>query len=225
MQIPEAWQTAISGVYDLAKLNAIEAFLRGEVAAGKRIFPPEERRFAALELVAPTQVKVVILGQDPYHGEGQAHGLAFSVPEGLAKLPPSLRNIFRELTSDLGCPPPTAGSLEKWAGEGVLLLNTVLSVEEGRAFSHRGRGWEEFTDAVIQVLARTADRPIVFMLWGAPAIGKKRLIPTGNENVCVIESAHPSPLSAYRGFFGSRPFSRANAFLTSRGVAAVNWEL
>ena len=186
-----------------------------------QVFPPSGDIFRAFELTPLSQVKVVILGQDPYHGEGQAHGLCFSVRKGV-EIPPSLVNIYQELHDDLGVPIPHHGNLEKWARQGVLLLNTVLTVQAHRPNSHRGIGWEEFTDAAIRVL-NEQDRPIVFFLWGRPAQEKKAMLT--NPRHLVLSSPHPSPLSAYREFFGSRPFSKANAFLISKGVAPVDWQI
>ncbi|MFO1107337.1 MAG: uracil-DNA glycosylase [Amaricoccus sp.] len=196
-------------------------FQRAERAAGKRIFPPEPQILRALALTPLAALKVVILGQDPYHGAGQAQGLAFSVAPG-SRLPPSLRNIFRELEADLGIPVPSTGDLEPWARQGVLLLNTVLTVEEGRAGSHRGRGWEALTDALIAAASAEAP-PSAFLLWGAPAQAKAGLIDPIRHR--VLTAPHPSPLSAHRGFFGSRPFSQANAFLAAQGRAPVDWRL
>ena len=185
------------------------------------IYPPAGEIFTAFHLTPLEKVKAVILGQDPYHEPGQAHGLAFSVKKGV-EIPPSLENIYTELHDDLGLPVPHHGDLSSWAEQGVLLLNTLLTVRAHRAFSHRGIGWEEFTDAAIRVLDQV-DRPMVFILWGRPAASKKPLI-THSDRL-IIESPHPSPLSAYRGFFGSKPFSRTNEFLTSRGVSPIDWEI
>ena len=187
----------------------------------REIYPPADEIFRAFELTPLSQVKVVILGQDPYHNTGQAHGLCFSVkPE--VEIPPSLKNIYKELQDDLGCYIPDNGYLEKWARQGVLLLNTVLTVQAHRANSHRGIGWEEFTDAAIRVL-NEQDRPIVFLLWGRPAGAKARML--NNPSHLVLTAAHPSPLSAYNGFFGCRHFSRANAFLTEHGIAPIDWQI
>jgi len=185
------------------------------------VYPPRDDVFAALHLTPRAETKVVILGQDPYHGAGQAHGLAFSVKQGVA-LPPSLRNIFLELQSDLGVPPPRNGSLEGWARQGVLLLNTTLTVRGGAAASHQGRGWERFTDEVILSVDAKVER-VVFVLWGAAA-RRKRVLVDQNRHV-VLESAHPSPLSASNGFFGSRPFSRANSALVEAKRDPVDWRL
>lgn len=184
------------------------------------VFPPEPDVYAALKLTPLESVRVVILGQDPYHGPRQAHGLCFSVQRGVT-VPPSLRNIFQELRDDLGITPPQHGNLEHWAKQGVLLLNATLTVRAGEAGSHQKRGWETFTDRIIELLGAEA-RPLVFVLWGAYARSKKRLIDTRHT---VIESAHPSPLSAHNGFFGSHPFSRINEALTSFGTESIDWSL
>jgi len=184
------------------------------------VFPPEPDVYAALKLTPLDNVRVVILGQDPYHGPRQAHGLCFSVQRGVT-VPPSLRNIFQELRDDLGITPPQHGNLEHWAKQGVLLLNATLTVRAGEAGSHQKRGWETFTDRIIELLGAEA-RPLVFVLWGAYARSKKRLIDTRHT---VIESAHPSPLSAHNGFFGSKPFSRINEALTSFGTESIDWSL
>lgn len=186
-----------------------------------QVFPPADDIFNAFHLTPLSQVKVVILGQDPYHNVGQAHGLCFSVkPE--VDIPPSLVNIYKELQDDLGCYIPNNGYLVKWANQGVLLLNTVLTVRAHQANSHRGKGWEEFTDAAIQALNRQ-NRPIVFILWGRPAQTKKRML--NNPNHLILEAPHPSPLSAYNGFFGSKPFSRTNRFLQEHGEAPIDWQI
>ena len=187
----------------------------------RQIFPPADDIFNAFELTPLHEVKVVILGQDPYHGEGQAHGLCFSVKPDV-EIPPSLVNIYKELQDDCGCEIPNNGYLTKWAKQGVLLLNTVLTVRAHQANSHRGIGWEEFTDAAIRIL-NEQDRPMVFILWGRPAQMKKSMLT--NPNHLIIESPHPSPLSAYRGFFGSRPFSRTNKFLREHGIKEIDWQI
>ena len=199
---------------------ALRSFLERE-RSEHRVFPPVDEELAALRITPRTQTKVVILGQDPYHGEGQAHGLSFSVRSGV-RIPPSLRNILGELHDDTGVPVAGTGDLTAWAGRGVLLLNTTLTVREGEAGSHHGRGWETFTDAVIASLNEKAERT-VFVLWGNNARRKKSLIT--NPAHFVLESAHPSPLSARNGFFGSRPFTRANEALTAAGVDPVDWAL
>ena len=185
------------------------------------IFPPANDIFNAFHLTPLKDVKVVILGQDPYHGNNQAHGLCFSVkPE--VEIPPSLVNIYKELQDDLGCTIPGHGYLVKWAKQGVLMLNTILTVRAHQANSHRGIGWEEFTDAAIRVL-NTQDRPIVFILWGRPAQMKKAML--NNPKHLILEAPHPSPLSSYRGFFGSRPFSKTNQFLEANGVEPIDWQI
>lgn len=186
-----------------------------------QIFPPADDIFNAFALTPLHEVKVVILGQDPYHGEGQAHGLCFSVKPDV-EIPPSLVNIYKELQDDCGCEIPNNGYLTKWAKQGVLLLNTVLTVRAHQANSHRGIGWEEFTDVAIRIL-NEQDRPMVFILWGRPAQMKKSMLT--NPNHLIIESPHPSPLSAYRGFFGSRPFSRTNKFLKEHGIKEIDWQI
>lgn len=186
-----------------------------------QIFPEANDIFNAFDFTPLSQVKVVILGQDPYHNNGQAHGLSFSVkPE--VEIPPSLINIYQELHDDLGCYIPNNGYLKKWADQGVLLLNTVLTVRAHNANSHRGIGWEQFTDAAIQAV-NELDRPVVFMLWGRPAQSKKALL--NNPRHLILEAPHPSPLSAYRGFFGCRHFSQANAFLEAHQVAPIDWQI
>ena len=185
------------------------------------VYPPSTEVFAALHLTAHRDVRAVILGQDPYHGPGQAHGLCFSVRREVA-VPPSLRNIHRELHDDLGCPTPRHGNLEHWARQGVLLLNTTLTVRAGTAASHQGKGWETFTDRVISAVSDKQEA-VVFLLWGAPARRKKVLIDESRH--VVIESAHPSPLSAHNGFFGSRPFSRANEALVRNGREPIDWAI
>lgn len=185
------------------------------------IFPPADDIFNAFHLTPLHEVKVVILGQDPYHNVGQAHGLCFSVKPDV-EIPPSLENIFKELHDDLGCTVPNNGYLVKWAKQGVLMLNTVLTVRAHQANSHRGIGWEEFTDAAIRIL-NEQDRPIVFILWGSPAQRKKAML--NNPKHLILEAPHPSPLSAYRGFFGSRPFSKTNDFLTANGLMPIDWQI
>ena len=187
----------------------------------REIFPPSDEIFSAFHLTPLKDVKVVILGQDPYHNEGQAHGLCFSVKPQVA-IPPSLENIYKELHDDLGCKIPSHGCLTSWAKQGVLLLNTVLTVQAHKPMSHRGVGWEEFTDAAIAKL-NTQDRPIVFILWGKPAQEKAKMLT--NPKHLVLKAPHPSPLSAYRGFFGSKPFSQTNDFLIKNGEAPIQWEI
>ena len=186
-----------------------------------QIYPPSDDIFNAFHLTPLHEVKVVILGQDPYHGDGQAHGLCFSVKPDV-EIPPSLVNIYKELHDELGCTIPSHGYLVKWAKQGVLMLNTVLTVRAHQANSHRGIGWEEFTDAAIKAL-NEQDRPIVFILWGKPAQMKKHMLK--NPKHLILEAPHPSPLSAYRGFFGSRPFSQTNAFLEKNGIEPIDWQI
>jgi uracil-DNA glycosylase len=194
------------------------AFVRAE-RQSHTVFPPEPEVFAALHLTPYSSVKALILGQDPYHGPGQAHGLCFSVRPGVAP-PPSLINIHQELTSDLGCPPPVHGSLDHWARQGVLLLNATLTVRSRQAASHQKKGWETFTDQVIRRVNEKRER-VVFILWGSSARQKRALIDTSRH--AIVESPHPSPLSAHRGFFGSRPFSRANSALEAAGRSPIDW--
>ena len=222
--VPESWRAALDPVLAAPSSRKLGGWLRSEEGAGKTIYPPRGSRLKALELTPLDAVKVVILGQDPYHGPGQAHGLSFSVPPGV-KPPPSLANIFKELRDDLGLAVPDHGNLEGWARQGVLLLNNALSVEAGNAGSHQGKGWEAITDAAVAAVAE-CDRPSVFILWGSHAQKKVRNIAalsTGPH--LVIRSPHPSPLSSYRGFFGSKPFSKANAFLSDNGREQVDWRL
>ena len=186
------------------------------------IFPPSDDIFNAYSLTPLHEVKVVIIGQDPYHNVGQAHGLSFSVLPEQKEIPPSLQNIYKELHDDLGCYIPNNGYLVKWARQGVLMLNTVLTVRAHQANSHRGIGWEEFTNATIEILDKQ-DRPIVFILWGTPAQRKKQML--HNPKHLILEAPHPSPLSAYRGFFGSRPFSRTNDFLEKNGLTPIDWQI
>jgi uracil-DNA glycosylase len=206
-------------------MAALRAFLIAEKQAGKRIFPAGSEWFRALDLTPLDKVRVVILGQDPYHGAGQAHGLCFSVRPG-TRIPPSLVNIYKEMEADLGIPPARHGFLEHWAEQGVLLLNSVLTVEMGLAASHQGRGWERFTDAVIR-LVNARGEPAVFLLWGSHAQKKAAFVDSidrGGRHL-VLKAAHPSPLSAHSGFFGCRHFSQANAFLESRGQTPIDWAL
>ncbi len=199
---------------------ALNQFLSDEAAQGKQIYPATKNIFAALDACPFDKVKVVILGQDPYHGPGQAHGLCFSVLPGVP-VPPSLVNIYKELESDLGIKPPSHGCLTSWAQQGVLLLNNVLTVEHGKAASHHGQGWEQFTDRIVELLNERREH-LVFILWGSPA--QKKALRVNGDRHCVIKSPHPSPLSAYRGFFSSKPFSRANAYLETHGIRAITWD-
>jgi uracil-DNA glycosylase len=220
--LPPDWQMAIGAEFGKPYLQALLAFLDQEAAAGKTILPPAEARFNALLAMPLDKVKVVILGQDPYPTRGHAHGLSFSVLPGVQPLPRSLQNINKELLADLQTDNTHSGYLHAWAEQGVLLLNTVLSVEEGKAGSHQKKGWETLTDCIIRAVDAQS-QPVVFILWGAQAQKKKDLL--DQEKHGVIESAHPSPLSARRGFFGSRPFSRANAFLQAHGRGGIEWGL
>ena len=214
------WDEILAGEFEQDYYKRIRHFLKQEYAENT-IYPPMEYIFNALRLTPYSSVKAVILGQDPYHGPGQAHGLCFSVrPE--VDTPPSLVNIYKELHEDCGCYIPNNGYLKKWADQGVLLLNTVLTVRAHAAHSHKDIGWEEFTDAAIRVL-NEQDRPMVFILWGRPAQTKKAML--NNPRHLILEAPHPSPLSASRGFFGSRPFSKTNAFLTEHGLTPVDWQI
>lgn len=216
--LSEDWRRELSPG-EAPALRELESFLDREEAAGETVYPDRGLVFNALNSTPLESVRAVIIGQDPYHGPGQAMGLSFSVPEGLP-LPPSLRNVFRELHSDLGCSIPASGDLSGWASQGVLLLNSVLTVRAGEAGSHRGRGWEELTDRVISLVSERRSG-LVFILWGRHALEKARLIDRGAHE--IITSPHPSPLSARRGFFGSRPFSRANEWLRSQGREPIEW--
>lgn len=222
-QIPESWRAALDPVLASPEARRLREWLQAEEAAGKRVYPPRGMRLRAFELTPLDEVKVVILGQDPYHGPGQAHGLSFSVPEGI-KPPPSLGNIYKELASDLGMTRPVHGNLEHWARQGVLLLNNSLTVEAGQAGSHAGRGWEAITDAAVAAVA-AREAASVFILWGSHAQGKAARIPelARSGRHLVLKSVHPSPLSAHRGFFGSKPFSQANAFLEAKGRGGIEW--
>ncbi|RGP42039.1 Uracil-DNA glycosylase [Altererythrobacter insulae] len=221
--IPESWRAALEPLLETVEARRLGGWLREQENAGKVIFPPRGERLAALEATPLDSVRVVILGQDPYHGPGQAHGLSFSVRDGV-KLPPSLRNIYKEIESDLGTSPPQSGDLTRWAKQGVLLLNNTLTVESGQAGSHAGRGWDAITDACIAAVVEQG-LPTVFILWGSHAqkkAGRVRGLGGGDHHL-VIQSPHPSPLSAHRGFFGSRPFSQANAFLQKHDRGTINW--
>ena len=222
--VPETWRAAIDPVLALPASRQLGDFLQAEEAAGKRIFPPRGQRLRALDLTPLDQVKVVILGQDPYHGAGQAHGLCFSVQDGV-KVPPSLANIYKEIASDLGLPRPAHGNLEAWARQGVLLLNNALTVEEGKAGSHQNKGWEAITDAAVAAVA-AREVPTVFLLWGSHARNKAARVPGLREGPHLILTApHPSPLSAHTGWFGSGHFSKANAFLEQHGRGGIDWSL
>jgi len=221
IKLDEDWKALLAPEFAKPYMADLKTFLQARRGAGARVFPKGADYFRALDLTPPGKVKVVILGQDPYHGEGQAHGLSFSVKPGV-RIPPSLVNIYKELQNDLGIPPARHGFLEHWAKQGVLLLNSVLTVEMGMAAAHQGKGWEKFTDAVIRAV-NDLPQPVVFILWGSYAQKKAAFVDTSKH--LVIKSPHPSPLSAHNGFFGTRPFSRANDFLVSRGYTPIDWKL
>lgn len=221
IQLDASWLNELSDEFDQEYMLALRSFLSKEAAAGKVLYPPSKLIFNALNKTPLDQVKVVILGQDPYHGPGQAHGLCFSVPPGVPS-PPSLVNIFKEVHADTGVPIPEHGCLESWSAQGVLLLNSVLTVEHKKAGSHAGNGWERFTDRVIQIL-NSKREGLVFLLWGSYAQKKGALI--DEQNHCVLKSVHPSPLSAHRGFIGCRHFSKTNTYLQSRKEKPIDWSL
>lgn len=221
VKIDPSWLSRLSSEFETPRMESLRTFLRQELNRKKKIYPQPNEWFAALNTTPFDKVKVVIVGQDPYHGPGQAHGLSFSVRPGV-RFPPSLQNIFKELRDDVGASIPASGSLQKWAEQGVLLLNAVLTVEEGRAASHQGKGWEEFTDAVITKLAQEREG-LAFILWGSYAQKKGQHI--DRKKHFVLESPHPSPLSAHRGFLGSKPFSRVNKYLASIGKEPIDWNL
>jgi uracil-DNA glycosylase len=221
--VPESWRAALDPVLALPESRKLGGWLRAEEDRGTTIYPPRGMRLKALELTPLDEVRVVVLGQDPYHGPGQAHGLCFSVPDGV-RTPPSLVNIQKELESDLGVARAATGNLERWARQGVLLLNNSLTVEAGKAGSHAGKGWDAITDAAVAAVA-AREAPSVFILWGSHARRKAANVPqlARSDRHLVLTSAHPSPLSAHAGFFGSRPFSRANAFLEANGRGTIDW--
>lgn len=221
IQIEEQWKTALKSEFAKEHMQKLCEFLIAEKQKGKVIYPENSNIFAAFNTTPFDRVRVVILGQDPYHGPNQAHGLSFSVPFGIPT-PPSLVNIYKELKSDLGISAPKHGNLQQWAEQGVLLLNSVLTVEKDKAASHQNRGWEQFTDCAIRELNERR-RNLVFLLWGAYAQQKGKIIDRTKH--CVIESTHPSPLSAYRGFLGSKPFSKTNTYLVSNGLSPIDWQL
>lgn len=221
IQLHQSWKAPLLAEFQANYMAELKAFLVAEKAKGKQIFPKGSEWFHALDLTPLDKVRVVILGQDPYHGPGQAHGLCFSVKPGVPP-PPSLVNIYKELQSDLGIPRPSHGFLEHWAQQGVLLLNSVLTVEMAKAASHQKRGWEKFTDAVIR-LVNAKPEPVVFLLWGAYAQNKAAFV-DGSKNL-ILKAAHPSPLSAHNGFLGCRHFSQCNAFLAERGLEPIDWAL
>lgn len=215
------WKSVLQDEFSKDYMRNLKSFLQNEMKAKKQIFPRGSEYFAALNMTAFDKVKVVIVGQDPYHGPGQAHGLCFSVKQGV-KTPPSLQNIFKELHADLNLPIPAHGDLSLWAKQGVLLLNSVLTVENGKAAAHQGKGWEEFTDRIIAALNENREN-IVYLLWGAYAQKKAHFV--DRQKNLVLEGPHPSPLSAHRGFFGTRPFSQINNYLKSKGKAEIDWRL
>ena len=221
IHLHDSWKGPLQPQFDAEYMAALKSFLSAEKAAGKSIYPKGSEWFAALDATPLDQVRVVILGQDPYHGEGQAHGLCFSVQHGV-RPPPSLVNIYKEMKTDLGLDPPAHGHLKSWAEQGVLLLNSVLSVEANKAASHQGKGWEKFTDEIIR-LVNDQPHPLVFILWGSYAQKKAAFVDCSKH--LVLKSVHPSPLSAHNGFFGSKPFSQANAFLKSKGRGEIDWHL
>ena len=221
LRLEASWKARVGDWFAREDMRALSAFLRERRAAGARIYPPGPQIFAAFEATPFDAVKVVVLGQDPYHGPGQAHGLCFSVQPGVP-VPPSLQNMYKELRRDLGIEPPGHGYLMPWAQRGVLLLNAVLTVEEGRAGAHQGKGWEGFTDHVVDVLNREREG-LVFLLWGSYAQAKGKVIDTRRHR--VLRTTHPSPLSAHRGFLGCGHFSATNEYLVRRGVAPIDWSL
>ena len=225
IKLEEIWKAPLAPEFAAQYMQDLRAFLVEEKAQGKTIFPAGSLWFHAMDATPLDKVRVVILGQDPYHGPGQAHGLCFSVRPGV-RPPPSLVNIYKELETDLGIPRANHGHLEHWAEQGVLLLNSVLTVESGMAASHRGRGWEKFTDAVIRLVAEK-DQPVVFLLWGSYAQKKAAFVESVEQGGrhCVLKSVHPSPLSAHRGFLGCQHFSKANAFLEAQGLEPIGWAL
>jgi uracil-DNA glycosylase len=219
IKLSNSWLKYLEEEFSKEYMKKLKIFLSEQEKMKKIIYPPSKKYFLALDLVDLKNVKVVILGQDPYHGEGEAHGLCFSVQDGL-RFPPSLRNIFKELNSDLNIETPESGDLTRWAKQGVLLLNSVLTVEKDMPASHQKQGWEEFTDKIINVVNENCNH-VVFILWGAYAQKKAAFV--DRKNHLVLESVHPSPLSAHRGFFGSKPFSKANAWLKKNGINEIKW--
>ena len=220
MKLDNTWKRLLDDEVNKQYFLDLMAFLVHEQKT-QTVYPADKNIFNAFDLTPLNKIKVVILGQDPYHGECQAHGLAFSVQDGIV-FPPSLRNIFQEYSSDLGYETPSSGNLTSWAKEGVFLLNTVLSVRSGAANSHKGKGWEKFTDAVIKLISDKRE-DVVFILWGKPAQLKVKLIDETKH--LVLKAPHPSPLSSYRGFFGSKPFSKTNSYLEQHGITKINWKL
>lgn len=221
IKLTPSWKRVLGPEFEKDYMIALRQFLASEYKKGKKIYPKGDNYFSAFNLTDFDQVKVVILGQDPYHGPGQAHGLSFSVPHGVP-FPPSLQNIFKELKEDLKIEIPKSGCLESWAKQGVLLLNSVLTVEQGKAAAHQGKGWERFTDEVIRHLNNEREG-LVFVLWGSYAQKKAAFV--DRKKHLVIESPHPSPLSAHRGFFGTKPFSKINKYLQAKGRAPIDWHV
>ena len=221
IQIDKSWKTELDEQFNSLYMSSLRAFLKEQIILGKKIYPPMDKIFNAFNFTPLTKVKVVIVGQDPYHGEGQANGLSFSVKDTL-KIPPSLQNIYKELFTDLRITSPQSGNLEVWAHRGVLLINSSLTVEKGKPGSHQGKGWENFTDEVLSIINRK-NKNIVFILWGKKAQEKGRFL--NREHHLIIESAHPSPFSAYNGFFGSKPFSKTNDYLNNHNIEPIDWQL
>ncbi len=219
IKLTDSWLKPLKNEFELSYMKDLKSFLKKEFDQKKVIYPDKKNYFKALDLVDLKNVKVVILGQDPYHGPGQAHGLCFSVQDGI-RFPPSLKNIFKELQSDLGIAVPNTGNLERWGQQGVLLLNSVLTVEDGKAAAHQKKGWEQFTNKIIEVVNENCDH-VVFILWGAYAQKKAAFV--DRKKHLILESVHPSPLSSHRGFFGSKPFSKTNVWLKSKGLKPIQW--
>ena len=219
IKLTDSWLKPLKNEFELSYMKVLKSFLKKEFDQKKVIYPDKKNYFKALDLVDLKNVKVVILGQDPYHGPGQAHGLCFSVQDGI-RFPPSLKNIFKELQSDLGIAVPNTGNLERWGQQGVLLLNSVLTVEDGKAAAHQKKGWEQFTNKIIEVVNENCDH-VVFILWGAYAQKKAAFV--DRKKHLILESVHPSPLSSHRGFFGSKPFSKTNVWLKSKGLKPIQW--
>lgn len=220
-KIHESWNAELGNEFSSKYMASLRAFLKKEIQIGKKIFPPMNKIFNAFNLTPFTNIKIVLVGQDPYHGENQANGLSFSVEENI-KVPPSLQNIFRELFTDLRLTSPQNGNLEKWAKQGVLLLNSSLTVEKGLPGSHQGKGWEKFTDEVLKII-NNKKQNVVFILWGKKAQEKGHFL--DRQRHLILKSPHPSPFSAHSGFFGSKPFSKANNYLIEKGIEPINWQL
>ncbi len=221
LKLENSWKQRIEPEFHKDYMKKLKVFLQNQIDSKKTIYPKTDQYFAALNLTPFDKVKAVIIGQDPYHGPGQAHGLSFSVQQGV-RFPPSLQNIFKELQTDLNISKPQSGNLQKWADQGVLLLNAVLTVESGKAASHQGQGWEQFTDSLIHALNNEKEN-LVFILWGSYAQKKGTFI--NRSKHLVLECVHPSPLSSHRGFFGSKPFSKTNAYLQAHGIGPIDWNL